>query len=131
MLRTYSKSITANANNAIVFNTNKILTGNTISHNGGSSSVIVNKPGYYKVDLDISSTVGTTGEVSIQLYADGIAIPDAIITANITAGEYSNNSFSTIIRATPGTVNQNVNLTVMPTVDLTISSVALGIDRIA
>lgn len=130
MLRTYSTNITATSGNAINFNANKILTRNDISHTAGSSNIIVNNPGYYFITLNISSTITTTGEVSIQLYADGVAIPDAIITTNITAGEYSNNTFETIIKASPGLSNQTVTLTVVPTADLTISNISFGINRV-
>lgn len=131
MLRTYSTSITATAGTPIVFNTNKILTNSSVTHSAGTGNINVNEPGYYKVDLDISATIGTTGLASIQLYADGVAIPDAIITNTYTATEYLDSSFSTIIKAAPGTVNQNVTLTIKPTADLTVESVALGINRLA
>ena len=131
MLRTYSKNITATTGNAIVFNTNKILTGKTVSHSAGSSSIVVNSPGYYEVNLDLSASTATAGLVTIQLYADGVAIPDAVIITNLAANSNVDSSFSTIIRATPGTVNENVSLTVVSDTDLTLSSIALGIDRIA
>lgn len=129
MLRTYSNTITATSGNAIVFNTNKILTRSDVSHTANSSNIVVNNPGYYLVTLNLSSTIGTTGEVSIQLYADGVAIPDAIITTNMTAGEYTNGTFNTIIKASPGSTNQTVTLTVVPTADLTIANISFGINK--
>lgn len=131
MLRTYSKNISGTANNPIVFNTNKILTNKSVSHSAGSSNISINTPGYYAVTLDSSLTIGTTGTVSLQLFADGVAIPDAIFTINSTAGEYSAATFSTIIKATPGNAGQSVNLTVVPTADITISNIDLGINRLA
>ena len=131
MLRTYSKNITATSGNAIVFNTNKILTGKTVSHNAGSSSIVVHSPGYYEVNLDLSASTADAGLATIQLYADGVAIPDAVIIVNLAANSNVDSSFSTIIRATPGTVNETVSLTVVSDIDLTLSSIALGIDRIA
>lgn len=131
MLRTYSKTISATTGNPIVFNTNKILTNNSVSHSAGSSDISVNSPGYYFVTLDLSATIGTTGEASVQLFADGVAIPDAIITSNFTAGSNTDTSFSTIVKATPGLNGQKVTLTVVPTADLTITSIALGVNRLA
>ena len=131
MLRTYSNSISVTSGNAIPLNKNKILTNTSISHAEGSSSIVVNSPGYYLITVDTSSTIDTTGTASIQLYANGTAIPDAIITENLTASEYSSGSFSTIIKATPGLYGQKVTLTIVPTANLTISSIAVGINRLA
>ena len=82
------------------------------------------------VTLDVSFT-GTAGLTSIQLYADGVAIPDAIITTTIVADSYSDCSFTTIIKANRGNLTENVTLTVVPTADLTISNIALGVNRVA
>ena len=129
MLRTYSKNITTTANTAIPFNTDKINISNSIKH-PTATNITVNRQGYYMVTLDISFT-GTAGLTSIQLYADGVAIPDAIITQTVTADSYSDCSFTTIIKANKGNFAENVTLTVVPTADLTISSVALGVNRVA
>lgn len=131
MLRTYSNNISTTANTAIVFNTNKILTNNSVTHSAGSSNIVINAPGYYMVNLDLSGTIGTTGSATIQLYADGVAIPDAIIENTFTASENSNTSFSTIIKATPGATGNNVTLTVIPSTELTLSNISLGINRLA
>lgn len=131
MLRTYSKNISGTASTPIVFNTNKILTNNSVSHTAGSSNITINTPGYYNVTVDSSITIGTTGTVSVQLFADGVAIPDAIFTINSTAGEYSAATFSTIVKATPGIMGEKVTLTVVPTADITISNIDLGINRLA
>jgi len=128
MLRTYSNNITSTANVPIVFNNNKLNTSLDILHTAGSGSITVQTPGYYNVNLDISLT-GDTGPVTIQLYADGVAIPDAIIYTTLTTDSYTNNSFNTIIRANAGVVGQNVNLTIVPSVDITIQNIALGIER--
>lgn len=131
MLRTYSKNITATANAAIPFNTNKILTNNSVSHTAGSSNIVINAPGYYAVNLSLSGTIGTTGPATVQLYADNVAIPDALIDNTFTASENSDVSFSTIIKATPGLAGKTVTLTVVPSAELTVSSIALGINRLA
>lgn len=130
MLRTYSKSITATANTAIPFNTDKINIGNSVTH-PSATNINVNRQGYYMVTLDVSYTSGTVGLSSIQLFADGVAIPDAIITDTIVADSYNNSSFTTIIRANRGDFANNVTLTVVPTTDITISNIALGVNRIA
>lgn len=130
MLRTYSKNITVTANTAIPFNTDKISVGNSITH-PSATNINVNQPGFFQVAFDISMSSATAGPVSLQLYADGVAIPDAIVTTTLVASTPTNGSFVTIVKATPGTINDNVSLTVVPTVNLTISSVALGVNRVA
>lgn len=132
MLRAYSKNIDVTANTPIPFNVDKFDIGNNIGHTSGSSSIVIRNSGYYEVNLDIAFTTAeapTTQPVTIQLYADGVAIPDAIIMTNVTATEVVNSSFNTIIRATRGLPSQTVSLTVIPSNDITISSVAIGIDQ--
>ena len=132
MLRTYSKDITVDANTAIPFNIDKFDIGNNVGHQSGSGNIVIRSPGFYEVNFDISFTTSeeVTDPVSIQLYANGVAIPDAIITTTVTStSTYVNCSFNTIIRANPGVPFQSVILTIMPTVGINISSVAIGIDQ--
>ena len=132
MLRAYSKNIEVEANTPIPFNMDKFDVGTNIGHTSGSGSIIIRNSGYYEVNLDIAFTTAeapTTQPVTIQLYADGVAIPDAIIMTNVTASEVVNASFNTIIKATRGFPSQTVSLTVIPSNDITISSVAIGVDQ--
>ena len=132
MLRAYSKNIEVNANNPIPFNIDKFDISGNIGHTVGSSSIIIRNSGFYEVNLDIAFTTAetpATQPVTIQLYADGVAIPDAIIMTNVTANEIVNASFNTIIRATRGFPSQTVSLTVLPSNDINISFVAIGIDE--
>lgn len=132
MLRAYSKNINVTANTAIPFNVDKFDVGSNIGHTSGSGSITIRNAGYYEVNLDIAFTTAeapTTQPVTIQLYADGVAIPDAVIITNVTATEVVNASFNTIIRAISGFPSQTVSLTVIPSNDITISSVAIGIDQ--
>ena len=132
MLRAYSTNIEVTANSAIPFNTDKFDVGNNISHTAGSPNIIVRSPGFYEVNLDISftTTETVTEPVVIQLYANGVAIPDAIIRLNVASNTtIVNPSFNTIIRALPGVPFQSVTLTVIPNTDITISDVSIGIDQ--
>lgn len=132
MLRAYSKNIEVSANSPIPFNIDKFDIGNNVGHTAGSSSIMLRRPGFYEVDLDIAfttATAPTTQPVTIQLYADGVAIPDAIIETNVTATEVVKASFNTVIGAERGLPSQTVSLTVLPSNDITISTVAIGIDQ--
>lgn len=130
MLRAYSKNITVTSGNAIPFMIDKLAIGRQIQHTSGTGNIVVHSPGFYQVNFDISFTSTTTDEaINIQLFANGVAIPDAFISTTITSGQTANCSFTTIIRALPGTPSQDVTLTVVPTADLTITSVAVGVDQ--
>lgn len=132
MLRAYSKNIEVTAGNPIPFNIDKFDIGMNIGHNAGSGNIVIRSSGFYEINLDIAFTTAvapTTQPVTIQLYADGVAIPDAVIMTNVTATEVVNASFNTIIRAERGFPSQTVNLTVIPSNDITISSVAIGVDQ--
>ena len=132
MLRTYSKDITVNSGNAIPFNTDKFDVGNNIGHQSGSGNINIYSPGFYEVNFDISftTTEEATEPVIIQLYANGIAIPDAIINETVAStSTYVNSSFNTIIRANPGAPFQNVTLTIVPSANINIFSAAVGVDQ--
>lgn len=132
MLRAYSTNITATADEPIVFNINKFNTDASIIHNSNSGDVVLQRPGYYEVDFNISAslTEASTDPVVIQLYANGTAIPDAIIQTTLTEGSYGNLTFNTIIKANPGSMGQTVTLTVVPNSALTIADTAIGVDRV-
>ena len=78
-----------------------------------------------------ASITGTAATATIQLYADGVAIPDAVIIQTLVADSNSNVSFSTILRARPGAFDDDVTLTIVPNADLTITSTAFGINKVA
>lgn len=133
MLRTYSKNINVNAGEAIPFNINKIDNVRNESHQEASPSITLNRPGYYDVYCDISFTTQSeeTNPLSVQLYANGVAIPDAIITVNVgSTSTYVDSSFGTIIKANPGTPLQKVSLTVVPTANITISSISITVNKV-
>ena len=132
MLRAYSTNITATANQPIVFSTDKLDTDSSIVHTSNSGNIIVRNPGYYEVNFDISATMTEASEnpLTIQLYANGVAIPDAIITQTITANAYSNMSFDTIIKANVGMMGQSVTLTIVPSEDITIADTSVGVNRL-
>ena len=132
MLRAYSKDITVAANTAIPFNVDKFDIGNNIGHQAGSGNIIIRSPGYYEINFDISftTTEAATGPVTIQLYANGAAIPDAIITTTVASTDTTVDcSFNSILLATPGIPFQTIVLTIVPTVDIAISTAAVGIDQ--
>lgn len=55
-------------------------------------------PGYYKVDCSITFTPTSGGEVTVQLYQDGTAIPGAVASAQGTAAEPINLCVVALVR---------------------------------
>ena len=132
MLRAYSTNITATANEPIVFNINKFNTDASISHGSNSSNINIERPGYFRINFDLSATVpdATADPVIVQLYANGNPLPDALLQQNFTNGSYTATSFETIIQANPGMPGQSVTLTVIPNATLTIFKTAIDVDRV-
>lgn len=62
-----------------------------LKHNSNTStefvnnSIIINKPGYYKIDA-IFNITGTATTSNITIFANGVAIPEASITISSTVG---------------------------------------------
>lgn len=130
MLRTYSTNITGTADTAIVFNTNKIDTNRNVNHTAGSSDILINTPGYYKITVDANYSAAAAGLVSLQLFADNVALSDAISSITVTQNNVNNGNFTTIIKANPGVAQQNVILTVKPTADITINQIGVCINKL-
>nr|DAF58836.1 MAG TPA: BclA protein [Siphoviridae sp. ctxMM9] len=117
MLYTYSSTEqTVNANGAILLTTNGIdCRCDGITHSGGSSTITITKPGNYIIDVNCVATSATTGDLSFQLYNNGVAIPGAIATNNIaTASNKANYAFTAAIRvlASCPVINNTAQLTI-------------------
>lgn len=120
MINSYSNvSKTFNANEVLTFTNNKILTGCTVTHTEGTGEFVLNKPGYYYVSFNANgSTSGTVGNMTVQLFNNGVAVPGAVATSYSGAVDQNENlSFSTIIRVLPSCriVDNSVTLTVQNT----------------
>ena len=79
MLQVYSSNLTVPANTPFSFN-NVILDkgcGETLS---APATIQLNKQGVYLVEMDGFATPDAATEVSVQLYVNGVAQPQAITT---------------------------------------------------
>lgn len=100
-LDTYTNVSTTLVSGATLpLNVNYIHTGNSISHTAGSGTINLVKGGLYAIS--ISATVaesGTAGNVSFQLYRNGIAVPAAIATVTSeTTTDLETIGFTKLIR---------------------------------
>ena len=121
------------SNGTINFTTDRILTGCTAVRNGETFQL--NKPGYYYVTFNaIAAATTTVGELTIELYNNGVAVPGAIAGATTTtAGDNLDFAFTTIVRVPPSccAVDNTARLTVVNTgVDATYADVNLNITKL-
>jgi hypothetical protein len=134
MISSYNINTQAIVSNGILnFTTDRILTGCTATRDGQAFQL--NKPGYYYVTFNaVAAATTTVGELSVELYSNGVAVPGAIATfTTTTAGDNANYALSTIVRVPPSccAVNNAVTLTVVNTgVDATYSNVNLNITKL-
>lgn len=77
------------ANTAVAANTNVpfVTVFNTNDNTGSTSAGVVDikKAGYYDVVANVRVTGVASSPITAQLYANGVAVPEAIATAEITA----------------------------------------------
>ena len=126
MLQTYSMNssgIELATNDAVPFNVNDINTCNKVVHVAGTTTIEINKCGYYKVTF--TSFGYNTGEVvegtdysgmyAFQLNNKGIPVTNAVASASSTSSTgVENVVFSVIVHVPPSCcmVNNNASLTV-------------------
>jgi hypothetical protein len=95
----------------------------------------LNKPGYYYVTFNaVAAATTTVGELTVELYNNGVAVPGAEASyTTTTAGENATYAFSTIIRVPPSccVVNNAAKLTVVNTgVAATYTNVNINITKL-
>lgn len=120
MLDTYSNSDqTVATDGIIIFNTNRVQTGCTATHAAGTGSISLNKPGFYLVHFNgDAAESGVAGDITVQLFKNGILVPGAEATEDSTAvTDIANLSFEAIIRVTPDCLScgTSVSLTFVDT----------------
>ena len=134
MLSSYNTTSQAIVSNGLLdFTTDRILTGCTATRDGQTFQL--NKPGYYYVTFNaVAAATTTVGELTVELYNNGVAVPGAEASyTTTTAGENANYAFSTIIRVPPSccVVNNTARLTVVNTgVDATYTNVNINITKL-
>lgn len=117
----------------LTFTTDRILTGCTVTRNGNTFQL--NKPGYYFVTFNaVAAATATLGELTVELYNNGVAVPGAEASTTTTvAGNNANYAFSTIIRVLPSccAIDNTARLTVVNTgVDGTYTNVNINITKL-
>lgn len=108
---------TANTSGAAVPIGNTVPVGSIIRRYGkcidaNGSTINVQEPGYYTVDVSASVTAAAAGDVVLTLTQDGVAVPGARAAATITtaATQSVNLAFNAVIRVM---CCSNANLSVL------------------
>lgn len=120
----------------VVFATDRIKTGCTVSHTAGSTTFTLNRPGYYyiTVNADVASS-DTTGNLTLSLYRNGVAVPGAESTSYAATASTSNNlSFSTIVQVRPSccAMSNATSLTIVNTgIAATVANANIVITKLA
>lgn len=112
------------------FSVNNVLTGCSIEHIAGATSIVLRKAGLYSVDFSANMLGGVAGVVTLQLLNKGVPVPGAVATTNITAGEARNVNFNTLFVVDPSccVVRNFANLQVqLLTTSATITNASISV----
>lgn len=117
----------------ITFTTDRILTGCTATRNGNTFQL--NKPGYYYITFSATgTTTAAAGDVTVELYNGGVAVPGALASFYSAAVVNEGNlTISTIIRVPPSccAIDNTANLTLVNTgVPATFTNVNINITKL-
>lgn len=107
MLQVYSSNLTVPANTAFSFN-NVVLDKGCGESLNGNQTINLNKRGVYLVEMDGFATPDAATEVSVQLYVNGVAQPQAIssfVPAAVT--DTRTYGFKTFVRVLENNCNCN------------------------
>ena len=95
---------TVNSTGQVVTANSQIPFGSVIRRYGcncklDGTSIILEGGGYYKVDSSLSIAPSAEGEITAQLYKDGVAVPGATATATAAAaGDTVNLKITALVR---------------------------------
>lgn len=126
-----------NTNSIIVFTTDEVMTGCTVTHTEGTGMFVLSKPGYYYVTVtgDFAATAEETDPISIQLYNGANTLTAATASELSTSDtDIVNLTINAIIKVEPSCciVNNNVRLNVVNTgVAATAFNTTITITKIA
>lgn len=113
MLQAYSSNLDVAANAAYSFNNITIHKG-CAERLSGPSSIELNTQGVYMIAVDGFATAGAATLVSVQLYVNGVAQPQAISAFTGISGAVDTFNFETLVQVKNN--NCPCNCTASPTV---------------
>lgn len=96
MIQVYSDGVTVAANGTYPLNNTTFYKGQTAIQSA-TGTIALNKRGVYLVQVDGFATLADAGTYSIQLTRNGIALPQAISSSTIAAGDVGSGNFYSLI----------------------------------
>lgn len=119
MLNTYNSSAQSVAtNDLLVFTIDQLNRGTATSHVPGSNTFTLNFPGIYEVTFNGSAASADTNPITVQLFKNGVPVPNAIgETLSTAITDFQTVCFSTLIEVDYACLltNNVVSLTVVNT----------------
>ena len=135
MISTFNSAAqTVEVDGAYVFDTNRIVTGCTVGHVPGTTTLTLTKPGYYYITFNTTFTTETTGIATVELRNGGVAVPGATGAETIaTAGDTASIAFSAIVKVLPScpAIDNTATLTfVATTLALDATTAAVNVTKL-
>lgn len=109
MLQAINTTNTSLVANQLIPLTQKIRKGCTATLN--SNTISLNAKGTFMITVNADFTVIEAGNTTLQLFNNGVAIPDAKSTVTATAGGTVTQSFTTLISVNCPALMPNLTLT--------------------
>lgn len=113
MLQAYSTGLAITANTAVPFN-NVIIDKGCAERLTAPATIELDKRGVYLVEVDGFATGGAAGANTMQLYMNGVALPQAVSSFTASTTAISDFGFKTLIQVSEN--NCNCNCFTSPTV---------------
>ena len=124
---TNSTSTTLTAGATIPLNV-KFNTNNNTGYNTTTNAVIINNSGYYSLNYEIVLSVATASDLSLELYANGVAIPETKVTETFDADDVRTIVINDIQKIIPNlTDTTKVNITCVTDTACTLTNANVSV----
>ena len=133
MVQTYSNNVDATANSSIPLKNLTLLKGFSTTKEG--DTILLNRCGVYKVEVDGSVTVPSGGSVSIQLEVNNVLQSDTFSTVTAVASQVIPFHFDKLIQVpfsnTPNPCASPTSVKIISNVAATYNHVNVIVTKIA
>ena len=133
MIQTYSNNVDATANSSIPLKNLTLLKG--FSTTKEDDTILLNRCGVYKVEVDGSVTVPSGGSVSIQLEVNNVLQSDAFSTVTAVASQVIPFNFDKLLQVpfsnTPSPCTSPTSVKIISNVAATYNNVNVIVTKIA
>ena len=133
MIQTYSNNVDVSANSSIPLKNLTIFKGFSTTKEG--DTILLNKCGVYKVEVDGSVTVPSGGSVTIQLEVNNVLQSDAFSTVTAVASQVIPFNFDKLLQVpfsnTPSPCASPTSVKIISNVAATYNNVNVIVTKIA